>query len=224
MVFAARTAGSVRVLPAWFAWCSLRERLCAGSARQASGSFSSCAAGVRVKGLASPLTIPASGSLHAALRAVPSLLTSALRTARIRRPGSCRALADVLSARPGRRARLSVSDASVTPSPVISHFYKRLCCLNAGFAHTAIRPLVKKQNLQRGLWGPSQPLSGGGISGRAAGMPRRGWHEPGMANPAGPSEILTKRRNPRSGRRSWPRARVQGRRLAALLGRPQRAK
>jgi len=143
MAFAARTAGSVRVPPAgglygvrcangwlcagsarrWFAWRSLRERLCAGSARQASGSFSSRAAGVRVKGLASPLTIPASGSLHAALRAVPSLLTSALRTARIRRPGSCRALADVLSARPGRRARLSVSDASVTPSPVSSYFF-----------------------------------------------------------------------------------------------------
>ena len=71
---------------------------------------------MRVKGLASPLTIPASGSLHAALRAVPSLLTSAARTARIRHPVSCRALADVLSARPGRRARLSVSDASDCPA------------------------------------------------------------------------------------------------------------
>ena len=131
MAFAARTAGSVRVPPAGGLYgvrCA-NGWLCAGSARQASGSFSSCAAGVRVKGLASPLTIPASGSLHAALHAVPSLLTSALRTARIRRPGSCRALADVLSARPGRRARLSLSDASVTPSPVITLFYKRLRCL-----------------------------------------------------------------------------------------------
>ena len=125
MAFAARTAGSVRVPPAGGLHgvrCA-NGWLCAGSARQASGSFSSCAAGVRVKGLASPLTIPASGSLHAALRAVPSLLTSALRTARIRHPVSCHALADVLSARPGRRARLSVSDASVTPSPVSSYFF-----------------------------------------------------------------------------------------------------
>jgi len=58
-------------------WVRCANGLRAGSARQAAGSFSRAAAGVRVKGLASPLTIPASGSLHAALRAVPSLLTSA---------------------------------------------------------------------------------------------------------------------------------------------------
>jgi len=71
---------------------------------------------------ARPLTIPASGSLHAPRCGVPLSRPAACGPSGRAFPGAFRPFADVLSAPPGLRLFLSASDASVKPTPVISGF------------------------------------------------------------------------------------------------------
>ena len=106
------------VLPGWALWfCSEHVP----PARRQGVSACPCRR-TRQGADARPLTIPASGSLCAPRCGVPSSRPAADGPSGLAIPGSCRPLADVLSAHPGLRLFLSAPDASPTPPPLISSF------------------------------------------------------------------------------------------------------